>query len=379
MDTNTITLCAAGTAGSNNDIPLNVLFGEGVTGAQQTAFGASRLFGSAMMSQAAFWRDGAGDGQDLNGITPQNNRSMKDGPIEGWSEGIVTTGYQPRTWRMWTTGFGGRASLDGDAEKGTSDLQTRTAGFAVGLDYQIDRSTLFGIAGGYSYSGFSVDQRLTTGTVEGAHVGLYGVKRLGTFYLATTAEYARFINKTDRFIDWVLDERAWGSFKSEEFSARLEAGWRRSIRGLRVTPFAGVEVSYLRSDGFAEESARLSGGPGILGLTFGSKSVTSLTSSLGVQFDRRIPLSNGQILTPFARVAWVHEFNPDRSIDASLTSSPEASFSPDGAAAPDNLAKVNAGLKLDVTRSVGLYAYFDGEFSGHSQSYTGNGGVRISW
>jgi outer membrane autotransporter protein len=379
LDTNTITLCAAGTAGGNNDIPLNVLFGEGVTGAQQTAIGASRLFGSTMMSQAAFWRDGAGNGQDLNGITPQNNRSMKDAPIEGGSEGIVTTSYQPRTWRMWTTGFGGRASLDGDAERGTSDLQMHTAGFAVGLDVQIDRSTLFGIAGGCSYSGFSVDQRRTTGTVEGAHVGLYGVKRLGSFYLATTAEYARFFNKTDRFIDWVLDERAWGRFNSEEFSARLEAGWQRSIRDLRVTPFAGLDVSYLRIDRFSEESARVSGGPGILGLTFGTKSVTSLTSSLGIQLDKRIPLANGQTLTPFARVAWTHEFNPDRSVNVSLTSSPEASFSPYGAAAPGDAARVNAGLKLDVTKNVGLYAFFDGEFSGHSQSYAGNGGVKISW
>ena len=59
------------------DIPLNELFGEGVSGAQQTAFGASRLFGSAILGQAAFWREGTG--QDLYGVTPQTYRSLKDG------------------------------------------------------------------------------------------------------------------------------------------------------------------------------------------------------------------------------------------------------------------------------------------------------------
>jgi subtilase-type serine protease len=40
---------------------------------------------------------------------------------------------------------------------------------------------------------------------------------------------------------------------------------------------------------------------------------------------------------------------------------------------------VNAGLKLEVTDRIGLFAYFEGEFSGHSQSYAGNGGLKISW
>ena len=71
-----------------------------------------------------------------------------------------------------------------------------------------------------------------------------------------------------------------------------------------VTPFAGIDVAPLSTDGFTEES------DGILGLTFGSNSVTSTISSLGVQFDTRLALANGQILTPFTRVAWAHELTP---------------------------------------------------------------------
>jgi outer membrane autotransporter protein len=320
-----------------------------------------------MIEQAAFWRDGTGP--DLIGITPQTYRSLKDGPSEGERFG----GYQSRTWRLWTTGFGGTTSLHGEEATGSADLATYTTGFAVGIDFQIDRTTLIGVAGGYTNSRFSVDQRLTGGTVEGGHAGLYGLKRIGPFYLAATAEYAKFSNETTRFLDWVVDERARGRFTSDAASARLEAGWRRSFAGVHVTPFAGIEISHLDSEGFTEES------DGILGLTVGSVSVNSLQSSLGIQLESRIAFANGRALTPFARIAWGHEFNPDRSIHSFLTSSPLASFSPDGASAASDFAKLHAGLKLDVTRGVGLFAVFDGEFSDRGQSYAGNGGVKISW
>ena len=220
---------------------------------------------------------------------------------------------------------------------------------------------------------------MTNGTVEGAHAGLYGVKRFGPFYLAAAGDYGHFYNKTERFIDWVVDERAVGKFTSDVFSARLEGGWKHSFGGVNVTPFAGLQVAHYKSDGFAEVSERTSGGPGILGLTFGSNSVNSLARSLGIQLDTRIALANGQTLTPFARVAWVHEYHPDRNVNSSLTMSPVLAFSPQGASTASDAAKVNAGLRLDVARGIGLFTSFDGEFSGHSHGYTGNAGVKIIW
>ena len=393
LDSNAITLCVPGVPGVPGDpfadgeadvnITTNELFGEGVIGFQQASFGALGLFGSAMMGQGAFWRDGAS--QDFYGITPQSLKdgpagSMKDAPA-GW-EGTMP-GYDPRrTWRLWTVGYGGTASFDGEPELGTSDLDTRTAGFAVGLDYQVDPTTLLGIAGGYTNSRFSVAELMTSGTSESGHVGLYGVKTFGRAYLAASADYAHFENETDRFVDWLIDERASGEFGSDGFSARFEAGWKQPIDRFNVTPFAGLAVSYLNSDEFSESSERVFGTfgtPGGLGLTFDSTSQASVTSSLGVQLDTRIALSNGKTLSPFARVAWVHEFESERSIEGFLTTSPGLTFKSFGASAAENLVKVNAGFSLDLTGGVGVFASFDGEFSDHSQSYTGNGGIRIAW
>ena len=41
--------------------------------------------------------------------------------------------------------------------------------------------------------------------------------------------------------------------------------------------------------------------------------------------------------------------------------------------------RVNAGLMVAVTGHVELSASFDGAFSGRSDSYGGNGGLKISW
>jgi outer membrane autotransporter protein len=370
LDSNVITLCVANGNGDVGDITDDDLGGGGVAGSQQSAFGASSLFGSFMLSQATQWGDGQSQGP------PQSQRpgSLKDSPADaGPADTAWISSYQPTTRRAWASGFGGRASLDGTTSTGSSGLDRRTFGVASGLDFQIDNTSLVGIAVGYTDSTFTVSERLTRGTVEGAHVGLYGVQRLGPFYLAGTTEYAHFSNTTSRDINWVVAEQASAKFSSDALSARLEAGYRRSFDVHTVTPFVGLGVAHLRTDGFTEEST------GLLGLTFDSNSVTSVTSSVGIQLNTRIALPDGGLLTPFVRIAWIHEFNPARSVDSFLTMSPAASFSLQATPAASDLAKINAGVKLDLSERLALFAYFEGDFSDRVQAYAGHGGLRISW
>jgi len=386
MDTNTLTLCVPpGPTPPNpvTDISTDELFGEGVSGTQQTSFNASRLFGSAMLAQAVFWGGGTGPffsgtgfGPSGPGGAPQNRGPEKYQPLKlGPSNDGPQSGdgfYQPHRWRLWGAGLGGSASLDGD--NGAANLDANTGGAAIGLDYRINHTALVGIAGGYTKSWFSVDQLTTDGTVEGAHVGLYGIKTFGPLYLAGTAEYTRFTNKTDRTIHWIVDERANASFNSDSFGGRFEAGWRMDFGRYYVTPFAGVDGFNLSSGNFAEKSRTVNGNPGILGLAFDSESVSSIESSVGLQFDSQIPLANDRLLTPFVRVAWVHEFDPDRVVGASLILSPAAALTVNGASAVEDAARVDAGLKLDLSERIALFGYFEGEFAGREQAYAGVGG-----
>jgi outer membrane autotransporter protein len=89
--------------------------------------------------------------------------------------------------------------------------------------------------------------------------------------------------------------------------------------------------------------------------------------------------ANGMLVTPYARLSWVHEFNPTRQVTASFIALPGTQFTVDGPRAARDAAKVEVGSRLAITHRVSAFASFDGEFSDRSQAYAGKVGVRVSW
>ena len=56
-----------------------------------------------------------------------------------------------------------------------------------------------------------------------------------------------------------------------------------------------------------------------------------------------------------------------------------AAFTVDGPRAASDAARIDAGAKLAINPTARLFASFDGEFSGRSQSYAGKAGAKMSW
>jgi hypothetical protein len=77
---------------------LSQLSGEGITAAQNTAFASGTMFDALLMDQGAFWR--GSEAADPNGV------SFRDTPLVFKGPKIPPPVYQPRTWRVWTGGFG---------------------------------------------------------------------------------------------------------------------------------------------------------------------------------------------------------------------------------------------------------------------------------
>src|SRR5262249_42188880 len=151
-------------------------------------------------------------------------------------------------------------------------------------------------------------------------------------------------------------ETATGNFGTDLVGARLEIGRTYGLPGFNLTPFAAVQTSTLWQHGFTESSSA-AGLPGILGLSYQSQTTTSLPTFLGLQFDTRFTLYN-MLWSPFVRTAWVHEFNPDRSITGSLVSVPGTLFAVDGARAWNDALKVNAGARVALNQYASLFASF---------------------
>jgi outer membrane autotransporter protein len=372
---------------SASQIPaaLDMLSGEGVSGTQETAFGTSSMFNSIMMDQGAFWRNR--DTVDVNGVSfaseplayAASKKSKADHPAFKAMRTKEPPIPQPR-WRAWMTGFDGTWKLDGEAGIGSATLSHNTGGLAAGLDYQFAPDLLAGFALGGSGSNFSVRDRIASGHLEGAHFGGYAVKTWRQLYAAGALSFSTFRNSETRSIVGIgPTETTSGSFGSNLLSGLLEAGWKQAWGWFSVTPFAAVQVSQLWQNRFTESSPVPAGAADPLGLSFGSRSVTSLPTFLGAQFDTRFAFRNGMALSPYARLSWVHEFKADRAINASFIALPAAAFTVDGPRAASDAAHVDAGAKLAVATSAWLFASFEGEFSSSSQAYAGKGGAKIAW
>ena len=160
-------LLATGTPDS-----LSQLSGEGTTAAQNAAFASGRMFDSLLMDQGAFWR--SGETTDSNGVTFREAplayaAEKKKAASAAFKELKAPPVYQPRTWRVWTGGFGGVQSFNGDASIGSADARTAAAGGAMGFDYQVDPTRFVGVAVGGSESHFSVPDRATRPALPGHH------------------------------------------------------------------------------------------------------------------------------------------------------------------------------------------------------------------
>jgi outer membrane autotransporter protein len=353
---------------------LDALSGEGTSGTQNTAFTAASLFGQTMDSQMTAW---------LNG-----NRGGSEGSPLGYAEERPGTSafnavkapplVQP-VWHAWVAGFGAGQSLSGDAAVGSAGFSDRVAGGAIGVDRLVNPDLLAGIAAGGSAATFSVDDRATSGRVDGGHVGAYAMQRFGASYLSAQIAYSHFNNSTTRFINAVGPvETAKGAFGSDQLGGRLEIGHAFAFNALTVTPFAAVQAARLWQAAYSETSTAGTL-PGMLGLGYAAKAVTSLPTFLGARFDARFDAGNGLVWTPFVHTAWVHEFDPTRDVTGSLVSLSLPAFTVEGARAAADAGRVEVGSRLALNGWWELSARATGEFSRAGQSYSGMGSLRVSW
>jgi subtilase-type serine protease len=109
-----------------------------------------------------------------------------------------------------------------------------------------------------------------------------------------------------------------------------------------------------------------------------SPATTSLPLYLGAQFDAATEIGSRPV-TAWARVAWMHEFLPDRSVSAGFSVLPGTSFTVDGAKAAYNAARIDLGVKYAVADRTFLYANGGAELSDRGQSIGGTVGLRIVW
>ncbi|OKO79105.1 hypothetical protein AC630_18050 [Bradyrhizobium sp. AS23.2] len=371
-------------SGANLLAGLTQLSGESATGTQQTTFQAMDQFLGVMTDPFIAGRGTpVSAGGNPNAYAEESmayaakgqaarSQSERDAYALFTKAPLAKT-YDPR-WSVWVSGFGGSQRTDGNTAVGSNNSTSSIYGTAVGADYRLSSNTLagFALAGGGTSFGVS---GLGGGRSDLFQAGAYLRHINGPAYISAALAHGWQDITTDRTVTVAGVDRLRAEFNANAYSGRLEGGYRFVTQGVGLTPYAAGQFTTFDLPAYAEQALA---GASTFALAYGAKSVTDTRSELGLRTDKSVAMQNG-VLTLRGRLAWAHDFNPDRSVAATFQTLPGASFVANGAALASDSALTTASIEMKWLNGWSAAGTFEGEFSNVTRSYAGKGVVRYAW
>lgn len=325
---------------------------------------AGRLFGEVLTGRGRIAGSGVGSqtasvGSQLASAAP--SLAAAD-PARSGDSGLA----------LWFAGLG--QHIDQDSRNGRKGYDQEGYGGALGVETAFplgDGSGLVGAGLGYSWN--DIDSGDASADLDAIQAGLYAGYRLGRFSLAAAGSYSWTETDTRRPIFFTDGGgvTAKGDTDGYVLTGSLGAAYDVIAEegGLRVTPFAGVDVAHVHQDGFNEKGA------GILNLSVDDESDTQVWSTLGVAlgFEHR---GEGMTIRPELSLAWEHRFGGDAQVESSIPAA-AANFETEGVSQDHDRAVLGAGLGIDFGGNVSAILRYDGAFGAHSTAHRGTAGVTI--
>jgi uncharacterized protein with beta-barrel porin domain len=280
-------------------------------------------------------------------------------------------------WSVWSAGFGGSQTTDGNAALGSNNTTSSVYGTAVGMDYRLSSFTTAGFALAGGGTNFSVAGS-GSGHSDLFQAGAFIRHTVGAAYISAALAYGWQDITTNRTVTAAGSDQLRAQFNADAFSGRLEGGYRYVmpwVGGVGITPYAAAQFTTFDLPGYAEQALA---GSNAFALAYNAKGVADTRSELGFRTDKSFAMQTA-ILTLRSRFAWAHDFNPDRSIAATFQTLPGAGFIVNGASQAADSTLVTASLEKKWLTGWSVAATFEGELSDVTRSYAGKGVVRYAW
>ena len=368
--------------GSLTPAGLAQISGETATGSQQTTFNAMGQFMGVMsdpfMSRGGVFNSAPAATGFAEEASPSSDTAAAAKSVDAiaFAKTPLAKTWDPR-WSVWASPFGGSQSTSGNAAIGSNNTTSSVAGTAVGADYLFTPTTIAGFAlagGGTSFSvanGGSGHSDLFQG-------GAYLRHNEGAAYVSAALAYGWQQITTNRTVTVAGFDQLRAQFSANAWSGRLESGYRFVapwVGGIGITPYIAGQFVTFELPAYAEQALV---GSNNFALAYAARTVTDARSELGFRTDKSWLTDDGA-LTLRGRVAWAHDYDPDRSIGATFQSLPGTSFVVNGAAQAAESALTTASVEMKWRNGWSVAATFDGEFSAVTSSYAGKGMVRYTW
>jgi autotransporter-associated beta strand protein len=352
--------------------------GELATGSQQTTFNAMGLFMGVMTDPFMNRSGGANTTPGASGYADETSAYAANKKTDAFA---TFTKAPPapfeQRWSVWTAGFGGSQTTDGNAAVGSNNTTSSVYGTAIGADYLFSPNTIAGFALAGGGTNFSVNGS-GSGHSDLFQAGAYILHTEGAAYVSAALAYGWQDITTNRTVSIAGSDMLRAEFNANAYSGRVEGGYRFVAPwtgGIGITPYAAAQFTTFDLPSYAESALS---GSSAFALAYGAKDVTDTRSELGIRTDKSFLVPDG-ILTLRTRFAWAHDYDPNRSIASTFQSLPGASFVVNGAAQAADSALTTASLEMKWRNGWSAAATFEGEFSDVTRSYAGKGVVRYAW
>ena len=320
--------------------------------------------------------DGATGYADADTQAYANGRRPHDALAAIYAKAPVAVPFEQR-WSTWAADFGGSQNTDGNAVAGSNNTTSSVYGTAVGADYRFSPFTIAGFALAGGGTAFSVNGS-GSGHSDLFQAGAFIRHDVGPLYISAALAYGWQDITTNRTVTVAGADQLHAEFNANAFSGRVESGYRfvtPYFGGVGITPYAAGQFTTFDLPSYAESALS---GASTFALAYNARSVTDTRSELGFRSDKSFAMSDG-IFTLRSRVAWAHDYDPNRSIGATFQALPGASFVVNGAMQAADSALVTASAEKKWLNGWSAAATFEGEFSNVTSSYAGKGVVRYDW
>jgi outer membrane autotransporter protein len=270
-------------------------------------------------------------------------------------------------WGVWVTGYGDWTSIDSEASARGYDYTT--GGMTIGADYRITDHLVLGLMGGYAHTW--TDLKPGSADLDTGWGGLYAGYWNRGFYVLAAAFGGGSAVDTSRAT--VVGGRANGSTNGQEFSTFGSTGYDFHFGQLVLGPTVALQYSYINLEGYTEQSA-------LAPLSIHENSEESLRSDVG--FRAEVTFQVGHItVRPFIRAAWEHEYKESAlPVTADLIGFGSSAVTVYGPSLGHDSAVVNAGVFLQLTKTISTYVSYDGDLGRDRYDSNGvSGGFSINF
>lgn len=263
---------------------------------------------------------------------------------------------------FWARTYGNKYDVSLAAGGGYQQTQR---GISLGADTPVpfgDGRWLVGLMAGYSKSDLNLQQG-SSGTVDSYYAGAYTtwIDKDSGYYFDGVLKFNRFQNKSD--VSLSDGTQAKGDYNDNGLGASLEFGRHIKLANdYFVEPFAQISGVVIQGERYELTDD----------MTADGDRTRSLLSKVGSTVGRTLELTDGRLVQPYVRAAWVHEFAKNNEVKVN-----DNAFNND---LSGSRGELGFGVAMSATENWQLHADFDySNGDGIEQPWGANVGLRYSW